>query len=215
MCWMPALSVFIILTIHSVYLFDPTKPAPNLPIKVDAIKPADRSHVHASISPFERDLYINYHKGVHLDQYRVSSTSEWSLVKRFSKTDYCEPKDVGIRDVRCDSQNICLSVMQQSDLKWRLDIMSRDMKRIRRGIPMDHGENQHKFFSMLIPLHDQRWLFVNWYTNKLWLADQQGKTTLLKDAKIKNIRNICISPSGCYMALRTDKPTALKMYKLE
>ena len=45
--------------------------------------------------------------------------------------------------------------MQQSDLKWRLDIMSRDMKRIRRGVPMDHGENQYEFFFMLISVHDQ------------------------------------------------------------
>lgn len=212
---MASLSVFVILTIHSVYLFDPTKASPNLPIKIDAIQPLDRSHVLASVSPFDRDLYINYHKGVHLDQYRVSSTSEWSLVKRYSKSDYCEAKDIGIRDVRCDSQHICVSVMQQGDLKWRLDIMSRDMKRIRRGVAMDAGENQHKFFSMLIPIQDQRWLFVNWHTNKLWAVDQQGKTVLVKDTKIKNIRNICVSPNGCYMAIRTEKATALKIFKLE
>jgi hypothetical protein len=212
---MPSLSVFVILTIHSVYLYDPVKPSPNLPVKVDEIQPLDRTHVFASVSPFERDLYINYHKGMHLDQYRVSSTSQWTLEKRFSKSDYCETKDIGIRDVRCDSQHICVSVMQQSDLKWRLDIMSRDMKRIRRGVAMDAGENQHKFFSMLIPLHDQRWLFINWYTNKLWVVDQQGKPGLIKETKIKNIRNICLSPNGCYMAIRTEKPTALKIYKLE
>ncbi|CAF4728779.1 unnamed protein product [Rotaria sp. Silwood1] len=215
MCWMPSISVFVILTIHSVYLYDPMKSQPNLPVKIDAIQPLDRSHVLASISPFERDIYINYHKGVHLDQYRVSLTSQWSLEKRYSKADCCEAKDIGMRDVRCDSQYICLSIMQQDDLKWRLDIMSRDMKRIRRGTVMDAGENQHKFFSMLIPLHDQRWLFVNWHTNKLWMVDQQGKTKLIKETKIRNIRNVCISPNGSYMAIRTEKPTALKLYKLD
>ena len=59
---MSSLSVFVILTIHSVYLYDPIKPSPNLPIKVDAIQPLTRSHVLASISPFERDIYIKYHK---------------------------------------------------------------------------------------------------------------------------------------------------------
>lgn len=215
MCWMPSLSVFVILTIHSVYLYDPAKGSANVPIKIDAIQPLDRSHVLASISIFDRDVYINYHKGVHLDQYRVSTTSQWTLEKRFSKSDCCEAKDIGIRDVRCDSQSICLSIMQQGDLKWRLDIMSRDMKRIRKGTTMDSGENQHKFFSMLIPLHDQRWLFVNWYTNKLWLVDQQGKPGLIKDSKIKNIRNISLSPNGAYMAVRTEKPNTLKLYKLE
>ncbi|CAF1537388.1 unnamed protein product [Adineta steineri] len=68
---------------------------------------------------------------------------------------------------------------------------------------------------MLIPLHDQRWLFVNWHTNKLWLVDQQGKTKLIKDNRIKNIRNISIAPNGCYMAVRTEKPSAMKMYKLD
>ncbi|CAF3902915.1 unnamed protein product [Rotaria sp. Silwood1] len=143
---MPSLSVFVLLTIHSVYLYDSIKPSPNLPIKVDAIQPADRSHVLASISPFERDIYVNYHKGVHIDQYHISSTSQWILKKRYSKSGCCETKDIEIRDVRCDSQYICLLIMQQDDLKWRLDIMSRDMKRIRRGIAMDSGENQHKFF---------------------------------------------------------------------
>lgn len=212
---MSSLSVFIVLTIHSVYLYDPTKAQPNLPVKIESIKPLDRSHVLASVSSFERDIYINYHKGVHIDQYRVSSTSQWTLEKRYSKSDCCETKDIGIRDTRSDSQNICLSIMQQDDLKWRLDIMSRDMKRIRRGIPMDAGENQHKFFSMLIPLYDQRWLFVNWYTNKLWLVDQQGKTKLIKESKIRNIRNVSVSPNGCYMAIRTEKPSNLKLYKLE
>jgi len=215
MCWMASLSVFAILTIHSVYLYDPIKPSPNLPVKIDVIQPLARSHVFTSITPFERDIYINYHKGVHVDQYRISTTSQWTLEKRYSKIDCCETKDIGIRDVRCDSQHICLSIMQPNDLKWRLDIMSRDMKRIRRGVGMDAGENQHKFFSMLIPLHDLRWLFVNWYTNKLWLVDQQGKAILVKETKIKNIRNVCISPNGCYMAIRTEKPTALKLYKLD
>ena len=89
-----------------------SKPSPNLPVKVDEIQPLDRSHVLASVSPFERDIYINYHKGVHIDQYRVSPTSEWTLEKRYSKTDCCETKDIGIRDVRCDSQHICMSIMQ-------------------------------------------------------------------------------------------------------
>ena len=212
---MSSLSVFVILTIHSVYLYDPTKSQPNDPIKVDAIQPLNRSHVLSSITPFERDIYINYHKGVYIDQYRVSMTSQWTLEKRYSKSDCCETKDIGIRDVRCDSQCICLSIMQQDDLKWRLDIMTHDMKRVRRGIAMDCGENQHKFFSMLIPLHDQRWLFVNWYTNKLWMVDQQGKTKLIKETKIRNIRNICISPDGTYMAIRSEKLSALKLYKLE
>ncbi|CAF4638465.1 unnamed protein product [Rotaria sp. Silwood2] len=117
MCWMSSLSMFVILTIHSVYLYDPIKSHPNLPVKIDAIQPLDRSHVLASISPFERDIFINYHKGVHLDQYRVSSTSQWTLEKRYSKSDCCETKDIGIRDVRCDSQYMCLSIMQQDDLK--------------------------------------------------------------------------------------------------
>jgi len=212
---MSSLSVFVILTIHSLYLYDPIKPSPNLPIKVDAIKPFARSHVLSSVSSFERDVYINYHKGVHVDQYRVSKTSEWILEKRYSKSDCCESKDIGIRDVRCDSQHICLSIMQPNDFKWRLDIMTHDMKRIRRGVGMDAGENQHKFFSMLIPLYDQRWLFVNWYTNKLWMVDQQGRAILVKENKIKNIRNVSISPNGSYMAIRTDKPTALKLYKLD
>ena len=47
--------------------------------------------------------------------------------------------------------------------------MSRDMKRIRRGSPMDSGESQHQFFSILIPLHDQQGKanlikeFTKWY----------------------------------------------------
>ncbi|CAF3374129.1 unnamed protein product [Rotaria socialis] len=76
--------------------------------------------------------------------------------------------------------------MQQEDLKWRLDLMSRDMTRLRRDVATDHGENQHNYFSMLIPLQDQRWSFVNWFTNKLWIVDQQGrKTRLVKETKIK------------------------------
>ena len=46
--------------------------------------------------------------------------------------------------------------MKRSDLKWRLDIMSRDMKRTRGGIPMDHGENQHQFLSMDVKWHFER-----------------------------------------------------------
>jgi hypothetical protein len=212
---MSSISLFIILTIHSVYLFDPLKASPNIPLKVESIKALDRSHVLASLSPFDRDLYINYHKGIHIDQYRVSPTSEWILQKRFSKIELSETKDIGIRDVRCDNEHICLSIMQQDDLKWRLDLMSRDMVRVRRGVAMDAGENQHKFFSMLIPLQDQRWLFVNWFTNKLWIVDQQGKTRLIKETKIKNIRNISVSSDGLYMAIRTEKPSALKIYKLD
>lgn len=211
---MSSLSLFVILTIHSVYLYDSLKSSPNLPIKVESIKALDRSHVLASLSPFDRDLYINYHKGIHIDQYRVSPTLEWILIKRFSKNELSEIKDIGIRDVRCDNEYICLSIMQQDDLKWRLDLMSRDMVRVRRGVSMDAGENQHKFFSMLIPLQDQRWLFVNWFTNKLWIVDQQGKTRLVKETKIKNIRNISVSSDGLYLAIRTEKPSALKMYKL-
>ncbi|CAF4599764.1 unnamed protein product, partial [Rotaria sp. Silwood2] len=214
-CWMSSLSLFVILTINSVYLYDPSKSIGSVPVKVDSIKPLDRTHVLASLSPFDRDLYINYHKGIHIDHYRVSPTSEWTLEKRFSKNECSETKDIGIRDVRCDNDHICLSIMQQDDLKWRLDLMSRDMVRVRRGVPMDHGENQHKFFSMLIPLQDQRWLFVNWFTNQLWIVDQQGKTRLVKETKIKNIRNISISTDTSYMAIRTEKPSALKIYKLD
>ena len=215
MCWMTSLSAFAILTIHSMYLYDPVKSSSNTPVKIDAIQPVERTHVFASFSPFDRDLYINYHKGVHLDQYRVSANNQWTLEKRFSKLDCCESKDIGIRDVRCDGQYLCLSIMQQDDLKWRLDLMSRDMKRIRRGLPMDSGENQHKFFSMLIPVQDQRWFFVNWYTNKLWLVDQQGKAKLIKESKVKNIRNISVSPNSSYMAIRMEKPSNFKLYKLE
>ncbi|CAF1310368.1 unnamed protein product [Rotaria magnacalcarata] len=182
---MSSLSLFVILTIHSVYLYDPTKGCGSNPIKVESIKPLDRTHVLASLSPFDRDLYINYHK---------------------------EAKDIGIRGVRCDFQHICLSIMQHDDLKWRLDLMSRDMVRVRRGVPVDSGENQHKSFSMLIPVQDQRWLFVNWFTNQLWIVDQQGKTRLVKETKIKNIRSISLSTDSSYMAFRTEKPSALKIY---
>ncbi len=212
---MSSISLFIILTINSVYLYDPIKKSPNLPIKIETIKALDRSHVLASLSPFDRDLYINYHKGIHIDQYHVTGASEWILQKRYSKNECCETKDIGIRDVRCDNEHICLSIMQHDDLKWRLDLMSRDMVRVRRGVAMDAGENQHKFFSMLIPIQDQRWLFVNWFTNKLWIVDQQGKTRLVKETKIKNIRNTCISPDASHMAIRTEKPSALKIYKLD
>ena len=104
--------------------------------------------------------------------------------------------------------------MQQEDFKWRLDVMSRDLTLIRRGIPMDCGENQHQFFSMVIPLYDQRWFFLNWFTNKIWLVDQQRKTRCIKESKIKNVRNIFISPNRCFMAIRTDKSSYLKLYKL-
>ncbi|UJR38613.1 hypothetical protein I4U23_031278 [Adineta vaga] len=214
-CWMSSITVFLILTIHSVYFYDPIKNLSTYPIKIETIKPLDRSHVLASLSSFNRDLYINYHKGIHIDQYRVDSSLEWTLQKRFSKNECSEIKDIGIRDVRCDNEHICLSIMQNDDLKWRLDLMSHDMVRVRRGVAMDSGENQHKFFSMLIPLQDQRWLFVNWFTNKLWIVDQQGKTRLVKETKIKNIRNISISPDSSIMAIRMEKPNMLKIYKLD
>jgi hypothetical protein len=211
---MSSLSLFVILTIHSLYLYDPMKTSPNIPIKVESIKPLDRSHVLASLSTFDRDLYINYHKGIHIDHYRVIGTSEWILQKRYSKNECCEIKDIGIRDVRSNNEHICLSIMQHDDLKWRLDLMSRDMVRTRRGVAMDAGENQHKFFSMLIPIENQCWLFVNWFTNKLWIVDQQGKTRLVKETKIKNIRNISLSIDATHLAIRTEKPSALKIYKL-
>ena len=211
---MGSLSLFVILTIHSVYLFDPSKPMPNLPWKVDAIKPLDRSHVLASLSAFDRHLLINYHKGVHIDEYLAKSHSEWLLERRFSKNECSESKDIGIRDVRCDNEHICLSIMQHDDLKWRLDLMSREMVRVRRGVAMDAGENQHKFFSMLVPIHQHRWLFLNWFTNKLWIVDQQGKTRLVKESKIRNIRNMSLSADGLYLVIRTEKPSAINIYQL-
>jgi hypothetical protein len=215
MCWMASISLFVLLTIHSVYLYDPLKYAGNVPVKIDSIRPLDRTHVLASVCPFERDLYINYHKGVHIDQYRVSANSDWLLQRRYSKSECCESKDIGIRDVRANGDHLCLSIMQHDDLKWRLDLMSRDMVRVRRGVPMDSGENQHKFFSMLIPVDEQRWLFVNWFTNKLWLVDQQGKTRLVKETKMRNIRNTSISSDLSHMAIRTEKPSALHIHKLD
>ena len=213
-CWMSSLSLFVILSIHSLYLYDPVKSSPNIPMKVETIKALDRSHVFASLSAFDRDLYINYHKGVPIDQYRVVGTSEWILQKRYSKGELCEAKDIGIRDVRANKEHVCFSIMQQDDLKWRLDLMSRDMIRVRRGVAMDHGENQHKFFSMLIPIDNQCWLFVNWFTNKLWIVDQQGKTRLIKESKIKNIRNIALSQDSNHLAIRLEKPATLNVYKL-
>ena len=212
---MGSLSVFLVLTIHSVYVLDPLKFESTPPSKIDSIKPMDRSHVLASLSTFDRDLYINYHKGIHLDHYRVSTKLDWILQKRYSKSECCESKDIGIRDVRCDGEHLCLSIMQHDDLKWRLDLLTREMVRVRRGVAMDAGENQHKFFSMLIPLHDQRWLFVNWFTNKLWLVDQQGKTRLVKETKIRNIRNVCVSPDGSFMGVRTEKASQLNIYQLD
>ena len=82
---MSSLSLFVILSIHSLYLYDPMKSSPNIPIKVETIKASDRSHVFASLSSFDRDLYINYHKGVHIDQYSVVGTSEWILQKAIFK----------------------------------------------------------------------------------------------------------------------------------
>jgi hypothetical protein len=89
------------------------------------------------------------------------------------------------------------------------------MVRVRRGVQMDAAENQHKFFSMLIPLNDQRWMFVNWFTNQLWIVDQQGKTRQVKEAKMKNIRNIVISTDSTHLAVRTDKPALLQIFNLE
>ena len=212
---MSSISLFVILTIHSVYLFDATKSPSSFPIKIDSIRPLDRTHVLASICALNRDLYINYHKGVHIDQYRILATSEWILQKRYSKSECCEMKDIGIRDVRSDGKHLCLSIMQHDDLQWRLDLMSPDMVRVRRGVPMDSAENQHKFFSMLIPIYDYRWLFVNWFTNKLWIVDQQGKTRLIKESKIRNIRNISISSDSTWLAIRTEKPSVLQLYKLD
>lgn len=217
-CWMASLSSFLLLTIHSVYLYDPSKCSSSskyVPVKIESIQPLERTHVFASICSFDRDIYINYHKGVHLDQYRLSSTHQWTLEKRYSKSTCCEAKDIGIRDVRCDGEHLCLSIMQQEELKWRLDVMSKDLTRIRRGNPLDSGENQHKFFSMLIPIYDQRWLFINWFTNKLWIVDEQGTTKLIKETKIKNIRNASISPNRSFIALRVEKPSFLKLYKLD
>lgn len=216
-CWMPSICSFVLLTIHSVYLYEPSKSSETSysPTKIDLIKPLERTHIFASVTSFDRDIYINYHKGVHLDQYRVSTSLQWNFERRFSKSNCYESKDVGMRDCRSDGQYLCLSIMQQDDFKWRLDLMSRDLQRVRRGIPMDFGENQHKFFSMLVPLFDQRWLFINWFTNKIWIVDQQGKTKLIKDSKIKNVRNVSLSPNRCFMAIRTEKPCYLKLYKLD
>lgn len=215
---MPILSSFLLLTIHSVYIYDPFKilsSSSNLPIKIDSIQPLERTQIFASITSFDRDIYINYHKGVHLDQYRLLTTSQWILEKRYSKQNTFEIKDIGMRDCRSDGQYLSLSIMQQDDFKWRIDLMSKDLQRIRRGIPMDCGENQHKFFSMLIPLYDQRWIFLNWFTNKIWIIDQQGKIKLIKESKIKNIRNISISSNQSFIAIRTEKPNYLKLYKLD
>lgn len=212
---MSSISLFVILTIHSVYLLDPMKSASTPPVKIDSIRPLDRTHVLASICALDRDVYINYHKGVHIDQYRCLPTSEWILQKRYSKNECCELKDIGIRDVRSNGEYLCLSIMQNDDLTWRLDLMSRDMVRVRRGVQMDSAENQHKFFSMLIPTYNNQWLFVNWFTNKLWFVDQQGKTRLVKESLIRNIRNISISSDSSLMAIRTEKPSLLQIYKID
>ena len=73
------------------------------------------------------------------------------------------------------------------------------------------GENQHKFFSMLIPIQNQCWVFVNWFTNKLWMVDQQGKTRLTKESKIKNI---ALSQDSAHSAIRLEKPATPNLYKL-
>ena len=83
----------------------------------------------------------------------MTPTSEWiSQKKIFKKNECSEIKDIGIRDVRCDNGHICLSIIQHDDLKWRLDLMSRDMVRVRRGVVIDHGENQHKIFLLYMNL---------------------------------------------------------------
>ena len=213
---MASLSSFLLLTIHSVYLSDPLKSSStSSPVKIASVHPVERTHVFASICVLARDVYINYHKGVHLDHYRVSASNQWTLEKRFSKSSCCEAKDVGIRDVRCDGESLSLSIMQQEEFRWRVDLMSTDFTRIRRGSPMDSGENQHKFFSMLIPLYDRRWLFLNWFTNKLWIVDEGGTTKLIKDTKVKNVRNASVAPNRSFIALRTEKPSSLKLYKLD
>lgn len=51
--------------------------------------------------------------------------------------------------------------MQHDDLKWRLDLMSRDM--VQYDEVQWIREKINISFSMLIPLQDQRWLFVNWF----------------------------------------------------
>ena len=67
---------------------------------------------------------------------------------------------------------------------------------------------------MLIPIQNQCWLFVNWFTNKLWIVDQQAKTRLIKESKIKNIRNIALSQDASHLAIRLEKPAVLNLYKL-
>jgi len=213
-CWMNSINRFLILTIHSLYQYDPTSSFNIHSSKIDNIQLIDRSHVFASICSFDRSLFLNYHKGIHIDQYDFDQSNQFQFVKRFSKNELCESKDLGIRDIRSNNQHICLSIMQSEDLKWRLDLMSRDMIRVRKGVPMDAGENQHKFFSMLIPIGSQAWLFVNWFTNKLWIVDQQGKTRFIKENNIKNIRNLALSIQQNYLAIRLEKPSLLNIYKL-
>lgn len=215
MCWMSSISLFVLLTIHSVYLYDPEKSFDNKPIKVESLRSSDRTHVLASLCPLDRDLFTNYHKGVHLDQYRVLASSEFVLQRRYSKNDLCETNDIGVRDIRSNGECLCLSIMLNEDCKWRLDLMSRDMVRIRRGVPMDSGENQQKFFSMLVSIDQQRGLFVNWFTNKLWIVDQQGKTRCVKESIIKNIRNCAPSSDLNYFAIRNEKPSFVHIYKLD
>jgi hypothetical protein len=134
---------------------------------------------------------------------------------RFSQSKCAEKSDLGIRDVRSDGEYLCLSFLQGEDLRWRLDLVSEEMVRVRRGVQMDSAENQHKFFSMLIPLNDQRWIFVNWFTNQLWIVDHQGKTRQVKEAKMKNIRNIVMSTDSTHLVVRTDKPALLQIFNLE
>jgi len=213
MCWASKHEVFLILSIHSVYTYDPQKPS-QWPAKIEQIQPLDRSHVLSSIATYHtKDVYINYHKGVHIDQYHCGENSRWKLEQRFSKEECCDlTTDLGIRDIRCDQFYICLSVMQQN-LMWRIDIRNYKMGLLRRGIQMDRGENQHKFFSMLTPLYDNRWLFMNWFTNCLWLIDEHGEPKQL-DTKIKNIRNCCLSANNHeYFVIRTEKKGELKVYK--
>ena len=78
-----------------------------LPIKIDSIQPLERTHIFASVTSFDREIYINYHKDVHLDQYRVSTTFQWTFEKRYSKSNCCEDKDIGMRNVRADEQYLC------------------------------------------------------------------------------------------------------------
>ncbi|CAF0816220.1 unnamed protein product [Didymodactylos carnosus] len=212
MCYSSSLNLFLILSIHSLYTYDPlsTMSDDKLILKVEQVLPLDRN-ILASICNHNKFIYISYHKGVHIDSYTVT-LPEWKLTRRWSKLEVCEPTDNGVRDIRCDSFYIGLSVMQQ-DLHWRVDIMDYNMVRLRKGFIMDQSENQHRFFSMLTPLFDNRWLFINWHTNKIWLLDEFGQVKQL-NTTYKNIKNICLSNDLNYFVIRSEKPSSLKIYRI-